>query len=164
MGMGQVELSPGGEVYAAGTVVTLTAIPAPGSVFYEWGGDLTGADSPTTLLMDGDRTVHATFLDPPDCSDGIDNDGDGLTDHPADPGCRFPTARIEDPQCDNGVDDDGDGGVDFAGTPPDADCEDPSQKAERGGQCGLGAELAALLPALAWLRRRRVVSSRPLRS
>jgi hypothetical protein len=32
---------------------------------------------------------------PPACSDGLDNDGDGLVDHPADPGCRSPTGTSE---------------------------------------------------------------------
>lgn len=31
----------------------------------------------------------------PACSDGLDNDGDGLTDHPADPGCTAPTDTDE---------------------------------------------------------------------
>jgi hypothetical protein len=29
------------------------------------------------------------------CSDGIDNDGNGLTDYPADPGCAFPEDNDE---------------------------------------------------------------------
>ena len=31
----------------------------------------------------------------PDCEDGIDNDGDGLIDFPADPGCESPTGLSE---------------------------------------------------------------------
>ena len=45
---------------------------------------------------------------PPLCSDGIDNDGDGLTDFPADPGCSGPTDNDEfdspSPACNGGID------------------------------------------------------------
>ena len=51
------------------------------------------------------------------CDDGIDNDGDGLTDYPTDPGCFSQSASIEDPACDNGVDDDGDELADFPADP-----------------------------------------------
>src|SRR5262249_24192763 len=53
------------------------------------------------------------------CSDGIDNDGDGLVDL-ADPGCSSATDASErNPAvaCDNGRDDDGDGLVDFPADP-----------------------------------------------
>ena len=33
--------------------------------------------------------VDALGAPPPKCADGIDNDGDGLVDYPADPGCAF---------------------------------------------------------------------------
>jgi DNA-binding beta-propeller fold protein YncE len=52
----------------------------------------------------------------PACNDGIDNDGDGLADYPADPGCTNPTDASEhDPSlaCDDGIDNDGDGLVDY---------------------------------------------------
>jgi hypothetical protein len=63
----------------------------------------------------------------PECSDGEDNDGDGLTDS-SDPGCDSGPGdnREEDdplPQCGNGFDDDGDGLVDFA--PPGGETADP---------------------------------------
>ncbi|MGQ0697292.1 MAG: outer membrane beta-barrel protein, partial [Panacagrimonas sp.] len=55
------------------------------------------------------------------CSDGLDNDVDGLTDFPADPGCS--SADDEDetdpPQCSDGKDNDGDGLIDF---PADKGC------------------------------------------
>lgn len=50
------------------------------------------------------------------CSDGSDNDGDGLVDYPADPGCADAADTTEtDPAlpCDDGIDNDADGLVDF---------------------------------------------------
>ena len=43
--------------YKAQTEVTVRAVPRPGYVFVEWGGDLSGSQNPQFLLMDGDKTV-----------------------------------------------------------------------------------------------------------
>lgn len=40
-------------------------------------------------------TISATRLPPPECSNGIDDDGDTLIDFPADPGCAEPTDSSE---------------------------------------------------------------------
>jgi hypothetical protein len=56
------------------------------------------------------------------CSDGIDNDGDGLADYPDDLGCdqlSDLSERSDAFVCDDGVDNDGDGRIDF---PMDPDC------------------------------------------
>lgn len=53
--------------------------------------------------------------------------------------------------CANGLDDDGDGRVDGA----DPDCIGPSDNAEAPVACGLGTEIAWLLPLVRLLRRRR---------
>jgi hypothetical protein len=61
----------------------------------------------------------------PACSDGLDNDGDGLIDYPDDPGCSSPMDDSEnDPSlpCDDRIDNDGDGLVDF---PRDPGCQQP---------------------------------------
>jgi hypothetical protein len=87
------------------------------------------------------------------CDNGLDDDGDGSADLD-DPGCPFPYAEPEDPACDDGLDNDGDGLVDF----DDPTC-DPGwpywEVLPSPPVCGLGAEIAALLPLLAWLRARR---------
>ncbi len=52
----------------------------------------------------------------PTCSDGIDNDRDGLSDHPSDPGCSDATDGSEtNPalHCDDGFDNDEDGWTDY---------------------------------------------------
>src|SRR5689334_4417329 len=56
------------------------------------------------------------------CADGQDNDGDGLTDFPADPGCTSASDSNETdppppPVCSDGLDNDGDGKIDFPADP-----------------------------------------------
>jgi cysteine-rich repeat protein len=54
---------------------------------------------------------------PAACSDGIDNDNDGLIDYPADPGCTSPDDATENAgvaECQDGIDNDGDGKKDFS--------------------------------------------------
>ena len=104
---------------------------------------------------------------PPTCGDGVDNDGDGLTDYPDDPGCQDAASYIDDPACQDGVDNDGDGLTDFDGglsvlgypaTDPDPQCVGrPWRDKEKASSyaCGFGIELALLLPPLLWLSRRR---------
>jgi len=54
------------------------------------------------------------------CSDGLDNDGDGLKDYPADCGCENRCDSTETPnpsrECNDGIDNDGDGLIDLADT------------------------------------------------
>ncbi|MCI0632982.1 MAG: multicopper oxidase domain-containing protein, partial [Actinobacteria bacterium] len=60
-----------------------------------------------------------------ECQDGIDNDGDGLVDSPADPGCATSADFLETSPalaCDDGEDNDGDG---FTDVPDDPGCRDP---------------------------------------
>jgi hypothetical protein len=68
---------------------------------------------------------------PPECSDGVDNDGDLLVDFPADCGCTDPADNSEAPdpvtQCNDGADNDGDGLIDF---PADPGCTDPCDNDE----------------------------------
>ncbi|MDJ0785277.1 MAG: M12 family metallo-peptidase [Myxococcota bacterium] len=109
-------------------------------------------DESTEVLID-DVAILSVAL--PACSDGIDNDGDLLVDHPADPGCASPASDLESPACNDGIDNDNDGGIDFDGAPPDPQCVGkPSRNKESQG-CGIGFELAPLLLGLAWWRRRR---------
>lgn len=58
---GTITASPVGPNYASGTTVTLTATPGSGYQLSSWGGALSGSNSPTTLVMNGNKTVSATF-------------------------------------------------------------------------------------------------------
>ena len=57
------------------------------------------------------------------CSDGLDNDADGLIDHPADPGCTSSSDTDETdppppaPACSDGLDNDADGLIDHPADP-----------------------------------------------
>ncbi len=48
------------------------------------------------------------------CADGVDNDLDAATDHPADSGCTWIGDLSERPDCDDGIDNDDDGAIDLA--------------------------------------------------
>jgi hypothetical protein len=65
----------------------------------------------------------------------------------------------ENPACDNDLDDDGDGRIDWDGGSdggtPDPQCDNKPWRKKESSGCGLGFELALLLPLLARLRRRR---------
>jgi spore coat protein A len=78
----------------------------------------------------GDDGCSPTCQVEDECADGIDNDGDGRTDHPDDTGCSSATDFLETTParaCDNGIDDDGDGLVDV---PDDPGCRNPNGTVE----------------------------------
>ncbi|MGR8935992.1 MAG: cellulose binding domain-containing protein [Gammaproteobacteria bacterium] len=64
------------------------------------------------------------------CNDGIDNDGDGLIDFPADPGCTSASDNTETqplPACSDGRDNDQDGLIDFPNDPGCAAADDDNE-------------------------------------
>jgi hypothetical protein len=133
---------------------------------------------------DGDE--HGTTLPCDDGVDNDgDATADFVEAGGGDPGCRSPTAVAENPQCQDGLNNDGQAGIDFDGgdsldidprdglidaqfnaTTPAVGAADPEcavayRNKETpnppGGGCGLGAELALVMPLLgvAASRRRR---------
>ncbi|MCZ6463517.1 MAG: hypothetical protein O7A09_04195, partial [Proteobacteria bacterium] len=64
-------------------------------------GMVTVAGSASDNVFAIDRV---TFF--PECGDGHDNDGDGMTDFPDDPGCADAAQDDESPECDDGIDND----------------------------------------------------------
>ena len=71
----------------------------------------------------------------PECSDGRDNDSDGLTDFPQDNGCTSADDDSEATECNDNADNDGDGDIDF---PADEGCNsraDDSENTESNPEC-----------------------------
>ena len=58
---GSITANPDQPSYTYGTEVTLTATPDPGYSFDSWSGHLTGNNTPETIIMNGDKTITATF-------------------------------------------------------------------------------------------------------
>ncbi len=91
------------------------------------------------------------YAAPPQCTDGIDNDGDLETDYPEDPGCESANDNDESDlvptQCSDGVDNDGDQLIDYPGdtgcaSAADDDETDPTgpvDLVDDGFESGLGA-------------------------
>src|SRR5688500_11032048 len=84
----------------------------------------------------GEATDEMT--EKPACSDGIDNDADGMSDFPDDLSCASTTGETEDgsaaPQCSDNRDNDGDGKKDF---PLDPGCFAP-QADDESDDCPTG--------------------------
>jgi formylglycine-generating enzyme required for sulfatase activity len=186
--------SPYGTFDQGGNVMEFTeAVPEPdirrirgGSWF--WG--------PILAKWDFDDVMHSSdqfndlgfrvvrLLPDAACSDGLDNDGDGLVDLD-DPGCADGNdldERSPALACDDGADNDGDGRVDLddpgcpapGSTPENPPCDDGIDNdgdgfvdfadphctlarphREAPGGCGLGAGLALVIPLLGAAAKRR---------
>ena len=127
------------------SIYTSTQGASDGALFgvFNYGGDPRLA---YFYFKDVDGNVPDEFLvestltgspgDPPPppppaaCDDGLDNDGDGNADHPADLGCDDVTDDSERSsawECDDGLDNDRDG---LADHPLDPDCESPTGTSE----------------------------------
>ena len=106
----------------------------------------------------------------PNCSDGFDDDGDGLVDFPDDPGCQDALSPREDPECQDGANNDSQLGTDFDGGESvlgvgqgDPNGADPqcvgrpwkNREARFPRGCGLGFEGVGVLLAWQSLRRRK---------
>jgi hypothetical protein len=156
----------------ATNTLTLVAAVTPAFVFAPGTLPTDGIHSLTSVAGMVQVTVatptnfaNQTAVMQPECSDGVDNDGDGLTDYPTDLGCRSASGTIESPACQDGVDNDLDGKIDFDGgasanhgvplAPADPQCGAPYHNNEKPTSCGLGAELLLPLLALRFLARRR---------
>jgi hypothetical protein len=113
----------------------------------------------TVRFTDYSEGVFMISIDELECSDGLDNDEDGLVDFSEDPGCALPISRTESPACDDGEDNDGDGLVDYG---EDPGCSAPWSGTEQAG-CGLGCELVVALALLAALRRHPAAAVRSMR-
>ena len=85
-----------------------------------------GYDSQPSVVLEGNVTYAidlASYRDQivatvrPECSDEAENDGDGLADFPADPGCTSAEDLSEAADCNDGLDNDFDGLADYGVDP-----------------------------------------------
>ena len=60
-GGGVIQFAPPGPVYPSNTVVTATALPAPGWQFLRWEGEATGDNNPALIPMTNHLGVRAVF-------------------------------------------------------------------------------------------------------
>ncbi|HLE96275.1 MAG TPA: carbohydrate binding domain-containing protein [Candidatus Thermoplasmatota archaeon] len=95
------------------------AVTVPSGVATARVAAYSATSSITAGFADEAALVVSYVPPPPACSDGLDNDGDGLVDSPADPGCASATdANESNPAaCADGLDNDGDGLVDYPADP-----------------------------------------------
>ena len=93
-----------------------TAVPvAESDGIREEPGRFTSAPDGIAAIWGGDIVHLPIDYGVPACANGVDDDGDGRVDHPADPGCTSSEDESEHQAavgCDNGFDDDGDGSID----------------------------------------------------
>lgn len=84
-----------------------------------------------TIVLGACSSTNKNDNTKPQCSDGVDNDGDGQVDFPDDPGCTSASDDSENsqplPACSDGKDNDGDGKIDY---PNDPGCTAPNQDDE----------------------------------
>jgi hypothetical protein len=148
--------------------------------YIDWNGGPLGEPADPGCTDADDLSERSPLLV---CDEGVDNDGDGGIDFDpvthadpgdqytppsgfGDPGCFNPSYFTENPQCQDGYNNDPaqDALIDFDGgasagvppewqTDPDPQCTNPWQNRE--SSCGLGVELALLMPPLMWMWRRR---------
>jgi uncharacterized repeat protein (TIGR02543 family) len=62
VGNGTVLQSPFNTTYASNTLVTVTAVAGANWSFSSWAGDVTGAQNPANITMNGNKSVTATFV------------------------------------------------------------------------------------------------------
>ncbi|MEO7960977.1 MAG: T9SS type A sorting domain-containing protein, partial [Ginsengibacter sp.] len=77
-GNGSLMKAPDLPSYAAGALVTLTAVPGANQRFSGWTGAITGIVNPVTVIMDGNKTIQAAFEPvPADYTLAVNITGDG---------------------------------------------------------------------------------------
>jgi hypothetical protein len=92
-------------------------------------------ECPEGFRCGGDQLCWQSVPPLPECSNGTDDDCDGVADD-FDPGCSGPAdpSELGTKKCDNGLDDDGDGLIDFhipaCGPASDPQCDKADDDSE----------------------------------
>ena len=102
--------------YPCGTIVSLTATPAPGATFQGYGGAATGSNPTVAVLLDDAKTVTAAFAQPPGVTLTVATNPSGLVARIGTSGAFTPapltqevpagqtqTVSVSDPQVVNGT-------------------------------------------------------------
>jgi hypothetical protein len=119
--LGFIDVQTDASGNASFNAVPFNGVPAGQTVIAATATDPNGNTSEFSDCIAGSSSPP-----PAQCSDGVDNDGDGKIDYPNDPGCTDAQDNTESPdpstpppaaQCSDGVDNDGDGKVDFPDDP-----------------------------------------------
>jgi outer membrane protein assembly factor BamB len=119
------------KVDLAGIALASMATVRDGTVLVGEGIAIPGIPADLTALCVPGTTGCAA------CNDGLDNDGDGMTDFSDDPECTSPADVSELAECDDGYDNDHDGDGDF---PDDPSCRNPLQNSRESTECSDGID------------------------
>jgi uncharacterized repeat protein (TIGR02543 family) len=88
---GSGSIVPSSGSYACGTTISIAALPQAKWMFNGWGGDLSGAVTPTTITLDSNKTVTASFVVD---SSGVTGDARTVTEPVFPPVCSVLTAAM----------------------------------------------------------------------
>jgi hypothetical protein len=161
-GPGSVALDPPGGTYPAGSVVSVSAVPEPGAILDAFEGSLSGNQNPQLLTVDGDEAVSASFSFAFYTLTATANPGGTVTVDP--PTGPYPAGTVVSVTAVPGANrafggwsGDASGFANPLELVMDGDKSVQASFNVTGGSpaCGIGPELVAALPLLAWLHRRR---------
>jgi hypothetical protein len=65
IGQGSISLDPSGGTYPSNTTVNVTASASAGWFFVNWSGNASGTNNPTSMTMNGNKSVTASFAQSP---------------------------------------------------------------------------------------------------
>ena len=152
---GTLQSLPWSGSFTAGSSVSLAAVPDSAWSFSNWSGDLSGTANPTSITMNGNKSVTLNFLQPNACPNGVCDTGETPCSCPED--CGEPPEY--ESNCRDNVDNDCDGWVDEEDSDCDGDFHPADQPQSWDGDCtcttcedGRIAMCEAIGYAAAWIR------------
>ncbi len=124
------------------------------------GSGSTGTTNPGSIVevneLNNTSSTYVFTVGEPQCSDGIDNDGDGDIDYPNDVSCSGASDLTEGlpTQCSDGIDNDSDGDIDLA----DAGCSSAGDNSEAQSAILNPTVDIATVPPVALVRKRAQIT------